>query len=63
LIPVPLWFFRPAAVLIRFLPRYRNWTAEMAERMNIDLVFDHAEAARDLNFSPRPFHLTSNDLP
>lgn len=63
LIPVPVWFFRLAALLIRSIPRYRNWNAQMAERMNVDLVFDHTEAVRDLNFFPRPFKITSRDLP
>jgi nucleoside-diphosphate-sugar epimerase len=63
LIPVPFWFFRLVAPLIRFFPRYRHWTVQMAERMNSDLVFDHAEAVQDLNFSPRQFQLTSKDLP
>ena len=63
LIPAPLWLFRLLVVLIRCLPRYRNWTMQMAERMNINLVFDHDEAARDFNYSPGPFRLTSRDLP
>lgn len=63
LIGVPLWVFRMAAGLLRVVPRYRHWSVQMAERMNTDLVFDHEDAARDLNFSPRMFHLTSKDLP
>jgi hypothetical protein len=31
--------------------------------MNRDLVFDHAEAARDFGFKPRGFALTAKDLP
>jgi len=34
----------------------------MAERMNRDLVFDHAEAARDLGFKPRAFMLSAEDV-
>ncbi len=60
---VPLWAFRLAVSLLRFLPRYRHWSAGMAERMNRDLVFDHAEAARDLGFKPRAFALAAEDLP
>jgi nucleoside-diphosphate-sugar epimerase len=63
LICVPLWFFRLVAALLRLFPRYRHWTMQMAERMNADLVFDHTDAAHDLNFNPRNFHLTSKDLP
>jgi nucleoside-diphosphate-sugar epimerase len=63
LVTVPRWFFRLAVVVLRLLPRYRNWTTEMAERMNRDLVFDHGDAVRDLGFSPRPFQLLPEDLP
>ena len=60
---VPLWAFRLAVTMLRRLPRYRQWSSAMAERMNRDLVFDHAEAARDLGFKPRAFELTAEDLP
>ena len=63
LLKVPLWAFRLAVVLLRALPRYRQWSAAMAQRMGRDLVFDHADAARDLGFKPRPFLLTGKDLP
>jgi nucleoside-diphosphate-sugar epimerase len=63
LLRVPLWTFRLAVVLLRTLPRYRQWSAAMAQRMGRDLVFDHADAARDLGFKPRPFLLTADDLP
>jgi nucleoside-diphosphate-sugar epimerase len=62
LVTIPRWLFRLAVTAVRLLPRYRQWTAEMAERMNRDLVFDHADAARDLSFSPRPFRLSLEDL-
>ena len=54
---VPLWMFRLAVMLLRGLPRYRNWSAAMAERMNRDLVFDHSEAMQDFGFQPRAFNL------
>ena len=60
---VPLWAFRLAVTMLRCLPRYRQWSAAMAERMNRDLVFDHTEAVRDLGFKPRDFVLTAEDLP
>jgi uncharacterized protein YbjT (DUF2867 family) len=63
LLTVPLWAFRLAVTMLRFLPRYRQWSPAMAERMNRDLVFDHAEAARDLGFKPRSFVLSDKDLP
>ena len=62
-VTVPLWSFRLAVALLRCLPRYRQWSFAMAERMNRDLVFDHAEAGRDLDFKPRAFVLTQGDLP
>jgi nucleoside-diphosphate-sugar epimerase len=63
LLNVPLWSFRLAVSVLRCLPRYRQWSAAMAERMNRDLVFDHTDAARDLSFKPRVFSLKSEDLP
>jgi nucleoside-diphosphate-sugar epimerase len=60
---VPLWAFRLAVTMLRCLPRYRQWSVAMAERMNRDLVFDPAEAARDLGFKPRGFTLTAEELP
>lgn len=62
-VTIPRWLFRLAVTVLRRLPRYRNWTTEMAERMNRDLVFDHGDAARDLAFSPRPFQLSQGDMP
>ncbi|MCI0666707.1 MAG: NAD-dependent epimerase/dehydratase family protein [Methylococcaceae bacterium] len=62
MLSVPLSVFRMAVAMLRFLPRYRNWTAAMAERMNRDLVFDHSEAARDLAFNPRAFLLSREDV-
>ncbi len=63
LVTVPLWAFRLAASMLRSLPPYRHWSAAMAERMNRNLVFDHADAARDLGFKPRGFALTAEDVP
>ena len=63
LLTVPLLAFRLAVSVLRCLPLYRQWSAAMAERMNRDLVFDHAEAARDLGFKPRGFALAAEDLP
>ena len=62
-VTIPRWLFRLTLAALRLLPRYRHWTTEMAERMNYDLVFDHAEAVRDLGFSPRPFQLSQGDVP
>lgn len=62
LLPVPLWAFRLAIAMLRYLPRYRHWSTAMAERMNRDLVFDHSEAIRDLDFMPRMFVLSAEDM-
>lgn len=62
LLTVPLWVFRISVAFLRRLPRYRLWSTAMAERMNRDLVFDHAEAARDLGFNPKRFSLTKTDF-
>jgi nucleoside-diphosphate-sugar epimerase len=61
-VTVPLWAFRVAVSMLCCLPRYRHWSAAMAERMNSDMVFDHADAARDLGFKPRGFALTAKDV-
>jgi nucleoside-diphosphate-sugar epimerase len=63
LVTIPRWLFRLAVAALRLVPRYRHWTVEMAERMNRDLAFDHADAARDLGFAPRPFRIAREDLP
>lgn len=62
-IQIPLWFFRCAIFILRVFPPFRHWSYAMAERMNQDLVFDHTEASRDLDFSPRKFYLDQDDLP
>ena len=62
LVTIPLGVFRMAVACLRVFPRYRHWSAAMAERMNRDLMFDHANAARDLGFSPRPFRLAPEDV-
>ena len=62
-VAVPLFIFRLAIMWSRIWPGFRNWSAAMAERMNTDLVFDHADALRDLGFSPKPFQPGKTDLP
>lgn len=59
---VPLIAFRFALTLLRRNQRFAHWTPEMAERMNLDMVFDHSDAAEDFAFRPRPFALTQADL-
>ena len=62
LLTVPLWAFHLAVSVLRCLPRYRQWSTAMAERMNRDLVFDHADAARDIGFNPRSFSIFPGDI-
>jgi len=62
-VKIPLWLFRLAIFILRILPPFRHWSAAMAQRMNQDMVFDHAEASLDLNFSPRKFQVNKEDFP
>lgn len=62
LVTVPPQLLRMGLSTARLLPRCRHWSVAMAERMNRDLVFDHADAVRDLAFAPRPFRLTEADI-
>ena len=62
LVAVPLWAFHLAVAVVRCLPRYRHWSATMAERMNCDLVFDCGDARRELGFAARPFQPSREDL-
>lgn len=61
-VAIPLFIFRLAIAGLRIWPGFRNYSAAMAERMKTDLVFDHADARRDLGFSPRPFSPGKTDL-
>lgn len=60
---VPLWAFNVVALALRPWPRFRHLKSAMVERINQDMVFDHADATRDLGFTPRPFHPGGEDLP
>lgn len=59
LLPVPLWLFRLAMMLI---PRYYRWSLSMAKRMNQDLQFDISDAIQDFNYRPRAFVLSADDI-
>lgn len=52
-VPEPAW--RLAIGVARCLPRFRDVNIAMARRMNADLSFPHAEAARAFGFAPRRF--------
>jgi uncharacterized protein YbjT (DUF2867 family) len=54
-ISVPIALFRLALWLVSRIPRFRDFNAEMARRMNDDLVFDSVPAKRDFGYAPRPF--------
>jgi GT2 family glycosyltransferase/uncharacterized protein YbjT (DUF2867 family) len=60
---IPLWMFSAGIAVVRVLPPYRSWSSAMAERMNQDMLFDNADAARDFGFSPQAFRLDAADLP
>ncbi|WP_299463101.1 NAD(P)-dependent oxidoreductase [uncultured Gimesia sp.] len=59
---IPIFVFRIGAACFKFLPRFRNLTMGMAERMNVDLTFSHADASRDFQFEPRNFQLRPIDV-
>jgi len=61
-ISVPLFLFKIMVLFMRLVPRYKHWTAAMAERMNEDLVFEHDEVLRDFGFKPGLFELTEDDI-
>ena len=63
MLTVPLWMFSTAVAVLRCLPRYRKWSSSMAERMNMDMVFDHSAATQGFNFKPKAFALAAEDLP
>ncbi len=60
---LPPSFFRLALNCLRLLPRFQYLSFAMVERMNQDLVFEHKDACRDFNFSPRPFIINREDIP
>lgn len=61
-VTVPLVAFRLVVFFLRLLPRYRHWSVAMAERMNMDLVFDHSDAERDFGYAPGVFSIGADDL-
>ncbi len=62
IVSMPLWMFKRAIQLLKFIPRYKQWTYAMAQRMNQDMDFDHSAATRDFGFTPRGFELTKKDI-
>lgn len=62
LLNVPLFAFRLVIFFLRFMPRFRHWSANMAQRMAENLAFDHSPATRDLGFEPKGFALTQQEI-
>jgi nucleoside-diphosphate-sugar epimerase len=63
LVSIPRWAFTMILLLLRRFRRFQDWSVAMVDRMNQDMVFDHAEAEQDIGFKPRPFRLEAGDLP
>lgn len=59
---IPLIIFKFINRCIKLLPRYRNWSFAMVQRMNMDLVFGHGDAVRDFGFVARGFNLKRQDV-
>lgn len=59
-INLPLFNF--GLFFLKLIPKYKNWNADMVQRMNRDMVFDHLEAQKDFDFKPQAFVLTSEDV-
>ncbi len=47
---------------LSLMPRWRKLTPEMASRMNVDLAFDASRAGQELDYQPRPFRPSAEDL-
>jgi len=63
LLPIPTALLKGCVTLLQRIPRYRTWSFAMVERTNQDMIFDHQEAQRDLDFKPQAFELSHHDLP
>ncbi len=61
-LPIPRFGLRAMVTLARLLPRFRDISVDMAERMNRDQIFDHSDAARDFYFKPGAFNLSKTDV-
>lgn len=52
---IPVAMLRMVLSIFCFLRPGSGWSSGMADRMNRDQIFDHADAAKDIGFDPRPF--------
>jgi nucleoside-diphosphate-sugar epimerase len=55
IVEVPTWLMRGIMPVLGCLPGFQGLSVQAFERMNKDLVFDHSEAAKAINFNPRGF--------
>jgi nucleoside-diphosphate-sugar epimerase len=53
--PIPACLLNAIDAVGRFSPMARCFPTSVFRRMNADLVFDHSDAVRDFDFSPRTF--------
>lgn len=60
---IPAWSMRWVLSALSLVPGYSHLTAEMASRMNQDLVFDATDAKSDFGYHPRKFFPARSDLP
>jgi nucleoside-diphosphate-sugar epimerase len=60
IVHIPLPLMRFALGWLSSLPGYRKVTPEAANRINLDMCFDHRDAAADFRFKPQKF-LASTD--
>ena len=59
---INLSLFNFALLFLKLIPKYKNWNADMVQRMNRDMVFDHNDAKQDFGFDPQKFVLTEDDV-
>ena len=62
-IGVPRPVLRTAFRLASLLPRYRQVTPSMVDRMDDDLTVDHSAAQRDFGYAPRAFAYPDGAIP
>lgn len=62
ILPIPQILFSAGIQVARLLPSYRGLKPEMAQRMNIDLVFDANKALSDFGYHPREFLPHPDDM-
>jgi nucleoside-diphosphate-sugar epimerase len=55
IIHIPLPLMRFALGWLSNLPGYQKVTPEAANRINLDMCFDHSDAEIDISFKPRRF--------